>query len=172
MHKNGIFFDLVFLVTPLDPPPKFTPSPIPPLLEVGPLAIPGYRQNPVFLDLSVALVPKINIMLHQIVFILFVNLLNPLKIRELRICSSVSSSFSLSSVRPECPFASDKVRDMRTDCQIFKNELKLDVSTPQIIFYKILILNRTIYECEKVILMKVAMNNKHVGYLRNQPLNI
>ena len=41
MHKNEIFFDLVFLVTPLDPPPKFTPSPIPPL-EVGSLAIPGY----------------------------------------------------------------------------------------------------------------------------------
>ena len=37
MHKNELFFDLVFLVTPLDPP-KFTPSPIPPL-EVGPLAI-------------------------------------------------------------------------------------------------------------------------------------
>ena len=33
MHKNELFFDLVFLVTPLDPP-KFTPLPIPPL-EVG-----------------------------------------------------------------------------------------------------------------------------------------
>ena len=41
MHKNELFFDLVFLVTPLDPP-KFTPSPIPPL-EVGSLAIPGYK---------------------------------------------------------------------------------------------------------------------------------
>ena len=42
MHKNELFFDLVFLVTPLDPP-KFTPSLYPPL-EVGPLAIPAeYR---------------------------------------------------------------------------------------------------------------------------------
>ena len=42
MHKNELFFDLVFLVTPLDPP-KFTPLPIPPPLEVGPLAIPASK---------------------------------------------------------------------------------------------------------------------------------
>ena len=30
MHKNGIFFDLVLTVSPLDLPPKFTPPPEPP----------------------------------------------------------------------------------------------------------------------------------------------
>ena len=42
MHKNELFFDLVFLVTPLDPPLSLPPPYTP--LEVGPLAIPAYKQ--------------------------------------------------------------------------------------------------------------------------------
>ena len=43
MHKNELFFDLVFLVNPLDPPLSLPPSLYPPL-EVGPLAIPANKK--------------------------------------------------------------------------------------------------------------------------------
>ena len=41
----NFFFDLVFLVTPLDPPLSLPPSLYPPPLEVGPLAIPAYKSS-------------------------------------------------------------------------------------------------------------------------------